>query len=194
VYEWLLWGGGWIVIGFFEYLVIVTTDNGSAVANSHSAIHCSRLLSLDSLLCVHRLSANGFQQCPLLPCSRSYQLATFPKLPTLNSTILHSTNWAERGQSSDIASKRTQQKTPFLCWCGWRGITCSIAAALSAWCLGRGHTKETGNRNFREISPIWSRQLVSRLAGAHWGNLYFIICSHPFKWVCSTDVMHDCIF
>jgi hypothetical protein len=33
--------------------------------------------------------------------------------------------------------------------------------------LGRGHTKETGNRNFREMSPISSRQPVSRLAGAH---------------------------
>jgi hypothetical protein len=33
--------------------------------------------------------------------------------------------------------------------------------------LRRGHTKETGNHNFQEKSPISSRQLVSRLAGAH---------------------------
>jgi hypothetical protein len=37
--------------------------------------------------------------------------------------------------------------------------------------LGRGHTMETGqlqrNRNFREMSPISSMQLVSRLVSAH---------------------------
>jgi hypothetical protein len=60
--------------------------------------------------------------------------------------------------------------------------------------LGREHTKETGNRNFRETSPISSRQLVSSLAGAHWGNLCLISCSHFFKWLCSSDVIHDCIF
>jgi hypothetical protein len=34
--------------------------------------------------------------------------------------------------SSGTGSARTQPKTLFLCWCGWR-IKCSILAALSAW-------------------------------------------------------------
>jgi hypothetical protein len=44
------------------------------------------------------------------------------------------------------------------------------------------------NLNFRERSPISSRQLVSRLAGAHWGNLCLISCSHHLKWMCSSDL------
>jgi hypothetical protein len=51
-----------------------------------------------------------------------------------------------------------------------------------------------GNRNFREKSLIASRQLVSRLAGAHRGNLCFSSWSHRRKRLCSTDVMNDCIF
>jgi hypothetical protein len=47
------------------------------------------------------------------------------------------------------------------------------------------------NRNFRETSPVSSRQLVSRLAGAHWGNLRMITCSHHLNWVCSSDLMRD---
>jgi hypothetical protein len=35
--------------------------------------------------------------------------------------------------SPDTASARTQQKTSFLSWCGWHGITCSTAAALPTW-------------------------------------------------------------
>jgi hypothetical protein len=44
---------------------------------------CSSLqhvLSLLSLLCLHQsLPGDGSQECPLLPCSRSYRLATFPR-------------------------------------------------------------------------------------------------------------------
>jgi hypothetical protein len=77
--------------------------------------------------------------------------------------------------------------------------------------LNWGHTKESGNRNatatswshkarahqgsrqlqrnrnFREKSSISSRQLVSRLAGSHWGNLRLISCSHHLKLVCLSD-------
>jgi hypothetical protein len=48
--------------------------------------------------------------------------------------LSHATTATQLGRSSDIVSERTQQKTPFLCWCGWCGITCSIAAALSNLC------------------------------------------------------------
>lgn len=47
------------------------------------------------------------------------------------------------------------------------------------------------NRSFQETSPISSRQLLSRLAGAHWGNLCLISCSHHLKWVCPSYLMHD---
>jgi hypothetical protein len=78
-----------LVIGFIEHLQVITTSSYSAIVNSHSAIHYSTHISFLRLLCVHRLSGNGFQQCPLLPCSRSYRLATVPQLSTLNSTRLH---------------------------------------------------------------------------------------------------------
>jgi hypothetical protein len=58
----------------------------------------------------------------------------------------------------------------------------------------QGNWQLQSNLNFREISPISSRQLVSRLAGAHWGNSYLISCSYHLKWVRSSDVMHDYIF
>jgi hypothetical protein len=48
-------------------------------------------------------------------------------------------NSIQLGRSSDIASERTEQKAPFPCWCGWRGITCSIASALPAWCRTTWH-------------------------------------------------------
>jgi hypothetical protein len=123
-----------LVIWFIEHLQIVTTSNYSTIANSHCAIYYSTYVSLLSLLCFHQLSGNDFQQCPLLPCSRSYWLATVPQLLTLNWTRLYSTNWTQLSRSSGIASEQTQQKTQFLCWCEGHGITCSIAAALSAWC------------------------------------------------------------
>jgi hypothetical protein len=129
VYERLQMGFG-LVIRFTEHLQIVTTHNYSAVANSHSATHYSTHLSLLSLLCVHWLSGNCFQQCPLLPCSRSYWLVTVPQLLTR----LDSTNSVQLGWLSNIASEQIQQETLFPCWCGWRGIRCSIAAALSARC------------------------------------------------------------
>jgi hypothetical protein len=71
-----------LVIEFAEHLQIVTTSNYSAIANSHTL--CSSLqhvLSLLSLLCFHQLlPGDGSQQCPLLPCSRSYRLVTVPQL------------------------------------------------------------------------------------------------------------------
>jgi hypothetical protein len=98
-----------LVIALIEHLQTVTTSNYSAIPNWHSAIHHGTDLSLLNLLCVHRLSDNGFQQCPLPPCSRCYRLATVPHLSTLNSTRLHSTNKTQLGRWNDIASERTEQ-------------------------------------------------------------------------------------
>jgi hypothetical protein len=52
----------------------------------------------------------------------------------LEPTSTQDPNWSQLRWPSNIASEQTQQKTPFPCWCGWRGITCSIAAAMSTWC------------------------------------------------------------
>jgi hypothetical protein len=49
-----------------------------------------------------------------------------------SSTPLRWLNWTQ--SSGNTASEQTQQKSPFLCWCGWSGVTCSTAVALSAWC------------------------------------------------------------
>jgi hypothetical protein len=82
-----------------------------------------------------------------------------------------------------------------ICYLDWHeaGLCCYLVIHIDNL-LGRGQTEETGNRNFRETSPISSRQLVPRLAGAHWENLSFIICSHHLKWVCSSDLMRECSF
>jgi hypothetical protein len=57
--------GVWLVIGFIEHLYtqLVTSSNYSAIANSHSAIRYSTILSLLSLLYLHLLSpSNCFQR------------------------------------------------------------------------------------------------------------------------------------
>jgi hypothetical protein len=59
--------------------------------------------------------------CGLLTCLAGWHLVLY--------------NWTQLGWSSDIASEWTLQKTPFLSWCGWHGIMCSIAAALSTWTM-----------------------------------------------------------
>jgi hypothetical protein len=56
-----------LVIGFTEHLQIVTKSNYSAIISSS----LRDVLSLLSLLCVRRLSGNGFQ----LLCSRLHDLA-----------------------------------------------------------------------------------------------------------------------
>jgi hypothetical protein len=60
------------------------------------------------------------------PTTRRATVAVFEPASTREHHVL-------AGGSSEIASERTQQKTPFLCWCGWRGITCSFVAVLSGW-------------------------------------------------------------
>jgi hypothetical protein len=60
---------------------------------------------------------------------------------------------------------------------------------------GEGTPKKwatTTNCNFQETSPISSRKLVSGLASAHWGNFCLISCSQCLRWVCSSDLIHDC--
>jgi hypothetical protein len=118
-----------LVIGFIEHLQIVTTSKYIAIANLHSAIHCSTHLSLLSVLCFHQFSGNGFQQWLLPPCSGSYRLATIPQLSTLDSINLTLLGW-----SSDIALEWTQQKNtvPLLMSVAWYHVF--FAAALTAWC------------------------------------------------------------
>jgi hypothetical protein len=53
--------------------------------------------------------------------------------------------------------------------------------------LGQGPTRNwqlQQNHNLRERTSISSTQLVSRLAGAAWGNVRLITCSYYLKWVC----------
>jgi hypothetical protein len=66
VWVWLQTGFG-LVIGFIEHLQIVITSNYSAIANSHTLQFITALISLLSLLYLHRLSpGNGFQRCSFL--------------------------------------------------------------------------------------------------------------------------------
>jgi hypothetical protein len=124
-----------LVIGFIEHLQSVTINSYSAIANSHSAIHYNTRLSLLRLLYVHQLSGNNFQQYPMLLCSCSYWLATFPQLSALNPSSLLSTNLAQLDWWSDIISEHTQQITSlFPHCCGCHGITYSVTTALSTWC------------------------------------------------------------
>jgi hypothetical protein len=95
-----------LVIGFIEHLQIVTTLNYSVIANSHTVRFIRARISLLSLLCLHQsLPGDGFQKCRLLPCSRSYRLATVPQLTDCSKCPAYN------------ISARTAQKTPFLCCC-----------------------------------------------------------------------------
>jgi hypothetical protein len=105
-----------LVSEFIEHLQIVTTSNCSTNANSHSAIHYRTHLILLSLLCVHQLSRNGFQQCPLFPCSRSYRLATVLQLSNLNSTRLHSRNSTRSVEWYSLRADPTENTVPLLMW------------------------------------------------------------------------------
>jgi hypothetical protein len=77
-----------ILIGIWIYCTL-TTNNYRAIANSYTLqFSTSRLLSL---LCLHQsLPGYGSQQCPRVPSSRSYRLATAPQLSTLSSLQLNS--------------------------------------------------------------------------------------------------------
>jgi hypothetical protein len=74
--EWLQTGHELVI----EHLQIVAIRSYSAIANSHTI--CSSLqhvVSLLNLLCLYQsLPEDGFQQCPLFPCSPSYRLTTVP--------------------------------------------------------------------------------------------------------------------
>jgi hypothetical protein len=79
-----------LVTGFIEHIQIVTTSIYSAIANSHTLWSLLQdVLSLLSLPYLHQsLPNHGCQQCPLLPCSSSYGLATVPQLiPSLLTAI-----------------------------------------------------------------------------------------------------------
>jgi hypothetical protein len=63
------------------------------------------VLSLLSLLCHQPLLGGGSQQCPLLPCSRSYRVATVSQLTHCFSCPAYN------------ISAQTAQNTSFLCCC-----------------------------------------------------------------------------
>jgi hypothetical protein len=68
------------MIGFIEYLQIVTTTIAPSLIHTHTS-SLQHLLSLLSLLCLHQsLPGDRSKQCPLLACSRSYQLASHSQL------------------------------------------------------------------------------------------------------------------
>jgi hypothetical protein len=150
---------------------------------------CSSL-SLLSLLCLHQsLSGNGFQcrrsvnfcvhvlaDCHLAHCSSWAELTGFqvPNSSTVSrlthspTNSLHSTALPHLN-SADMTSERTQQKTPLLCWCGWHGTMCSIAAALSAWC------RTAWQHHFSHLSycsvmspPTWCVPLLRVQLFLHW--------------------------
>jgi hypothetical protein len=74
-------------------------------------------LDLLSLLWLHQsLSGGGSQQCSLLPCTRSYRLATVSQLTHCFNCRL-STNRLSLTVLLINISARTSQHTPFLCCC-----------------------------------------------------------------------------
>jgi hypothetical protein len=78
--EWLQTGLG-LVTGFIEHLQNVTTRNYSTVANSQSLQFTTpRTQSSQSALSSRVVAGDEFDQCPLLPSSRSYWLAIVPQL------------------------------------------------------------------------------------------------------------------
>jgi hypothetical protein len=137
-----IWIGDWI----YWTLIVRNCKNYCATANSYCAIHYSAHLKLLSLLCVHRLSGNGFQHSPLFPCSHSYGLATVPQLSTLSSTRLsstHSSRWSRSTEWYSLGTDPTENA------CGWHGIMCSIAEALSArW------RRKTWQNHFPQLSLL----------------------------------------
>jgi hypothetical protein len=65
------------VTRFIGHLQIVTTSNYRTIGNSQICSSLQHVPSLLSLLLLHQsLSGDGFQQCPPIPCSHSYRLAT----------------------------------------------------------------------------------------------------------------------
>jgi hypothetical protein len=76
-----LWTGFRLVVGFIEHLEIVTTSNYSAIANSHTLqFTTARTKPSQSVLSLPVVAWWRIQQCPLIPCSRTYRLATVPHL------------------------------------------------------------------------------------------------------------------
>jgi hypothetical protein len=116
---------------------LVTASN--AVAPSASVFHCftSSLAALYLTVNTAFLS-NDLKTIKLLRFQRLHQRRLSNNSLRLGLSLdfsltsrLGPTGWCF--DSPDIASARTKQKTPCLCWCGWRGIPWSAVAALSAW-------------------------------------------------------------
>jgi hypothetical protein len=86
------------------YWTLTGRNYNSAIRNSHALQQLVRTLL--SLLGFHQsLPREWSQQCPQLPCSRCYRLATVPQLT-------HCSNC-----SAYNISARTTLKIPFLCCC-----------------------------------------------------------------------------
>jgi hypothetical protein len=67
VWEWLQTGFE-LIIGFIKYLLVITTSNYSAIANSHTLEFTTARINYFSLLCLHQsLSCSGFQLRSFLP-------------------------------------------------------------------------------------------------------------------------------
>jgi hypothetical protein len=103
---------------------------------THSKNHCNnskhKVFSVFTSLCSVAASNSG--RSP----SSGFPNFTMPQLLDSYSNRSQglnrrSTLTPQLGRSTDIASERTQQKIPFIFWCGWRGIKRSIAATLYAW-------------------------------------------------------------
>jgi hypothetical protein len=71
------------------------------------------------------------------------------------------------------------------------GFSIDLILPAALWPLLEGKLATTTQPQFPREITIWSRQLVSILAGSHWGNLRVISCSRHLTWVClSANFMH----
>jgi hypothetical protein len=125
-----------------------------------SLIHtlCSSLqhaISLRSLLCLHQsLPAVGYQQCPLLLCSRSYRLATVPQ--TTKSHICPAYNISARNSQKQSQSQSQRQSQSYF-------NTGSIPPINSSWRQApwdSRHSNFTSQMNTFDYSPYVTSSLT----------------------------------
>jgi hypothetical protein len=91
--------GVWIGNRIFEDLQNISANNYGSLNELHSKDHCNYSTHNVALLCLlQSLADDGSQQCPLLLCSRSYQLATVSQLTHYSSCRLST----DRLQSSTV--------------------------------------------------------------------------------------------
>jgi hypothetical protein len=108
-----VWIDNWIY-WTLKYTQLITTNNCSTIAESHSAVHYSTHLSLFSLLCLHKSSGSGFQQ-------QTFLFLWVWTVPVLSYQLLTATaTRTELQQSLNSLTHQPTHSTPPHQLPGWR--------------------------------------------------------------------------